>query len=103
MTLPDDDAVARKRAIDLLEANHVFPGEFTLSAIALGNDTVTAAILKAAAGSPTEALLADAHEMVPSSGGKYISHRLRVFVQSAADVLDLFARLRAVEGVVTLL
>jgi putative lipoic acid-binding regulatory protein len=101
---PPDEAEARKRAVDLLEAHHVFPGEFSLSAIALGTDAVTAAILKAASGSPTESLLSDdAHEMVPSSGGKYISHRLRVFVQSAADVLDLFARLRAVEGVVTVL
>ena len=34
---------------DLLEANHVFPGEFPLTVIALNSDEVTAALLRSVA------------------------------------------------------
>ena len=44
-----------------------------------------------------------ARETRSSSGGKYLSHRLRVPCASAADVIRLYARVRGVEGVVTVL
>jgi putative lipoic acid-binding regulatory protein len=101
--LSANDDEAHQRAIALLEANHVFPGEFSLSVIALGDEAITAAIRKAAEDGRAGKLLQDDHKMIPSAQGKYISHRLRVQCQSASDVLDLFARMRAVQGVVTVL
>ena len=44
-----------------------------------------------------------AHERQPSAHGKYVSHRLNVPCASAEAVLALFARLRAVDGVITIL
>jgi putative lipoic acid-binding regulatory protein len=93
----------RQRAIDLLEANHVFPGSFSLSVIALNADAVTAAVLAAARVGPQNDSATSGHETRPSSAGKYLSHRIIVQVGSAAEVLDLYARLRAVEGVITVL
>ena len=93
----------RQRAIDLLEANHEFPGPFSLSVIALNAATVTAAILAAARVGPESDSATAGHETRPSSAGKYLSHRLTVQVAGADEVLDLYASLRAVEGVITVL
>jgi putative lipoic acid-binding regulatory protein len=98
-----DSPEARRRAIELLEANHGFPGTFSLSVIARGDDAVEAAVLAAAAVGLEEPLGEGAHQRRPSTHGKYVSHRLTVPVASAEAVLDLYARLRAVEGVITIL
>ena len=100
---PGDSPEARRRAIDLLEANHGFPCSFSLSVIARSDDAVEAALLAAAAVGLAEPLGEGAHHRKPSTQGKYVSHRLNVPCQSAEAVLDLFARLRAVDGVITIL
>jgi putative lipoic acid-binding regulatory protein len=94
---------ARRRAIELLEANHVFPGDVSVSVIARNEDDVASRILAAVDAVLGQPLAADAHERHPSSQGKYVSHRLNVRCASAETVLDLFARLRAVDGVITVL
>jgi putative lipoic acid-binding regulatory protein len=91
----------RQRAIELLEANHTFPGPFFVSVIAKNDEVVERAVLAAAGLGDDPA--ADEHDPQESSGGKFVSHRLRVQVASAAEVLDLFARLRAVDGVIKVL
>lgn len=96
----DDD---EKRAIDLLEANHTFPGDFSITVIALNSETVTAALLESVQEGFAAPLEDTAREIRSSSGGKYLSHRLRVPCASAADVIRLYARIRRVEGVVTML
>src|SRR5262245_54146360 len=98
-----DSAEARRRAIELLEASHVFPGTFSLSVIARSDEIVEAAVLAAAAVGLDGPLAVDAHERRPSEHGKYVSHRLQVPVASAEDVLALYARLRAVDGVISIL
>ena len=98
---PDEDA--RRRAVELLEANHDFPCQFSFSVIAISDPATTAAILSALSDGEEMTLEPEAHQKVPSSGGKYTSHRLRIPCASADHVLDLFARLRAVTGVVTVL
>jgi putative lipoic acid-binding regulatory protein len=91
----------RRRAVELLEANHVFPGPFFVSVIARNDAAVERDVLAAAGlGADRDA---DAHDPKESSGGKYVSHRLRVVVASAEAALDLFARLRAVDGVIKVL
>jgi putative lipoic acid-binding regulatory protein len=97
------DPAARQRAIELLEANHEFPGPFSLSVIARNDEEVTAAVLAAASAGAEPSQVIDRHERKPSAGGKYVSHRLTIPVASAAAVLDLYARLRAVDGVITVL
>jgi putative lipoic acid-binding regulatory protein len=101
LTGADTDDDRRRRAIELLEANHTFPCEFSLSVITRNDPAVTAAVL-AAAGLSNPAP-AGAHEEKPSQGGKYVSHRLKVPCTNADSVLDLYAKVRAVDGVITLL
>lgn len=100
---PEESPEARRRAIELLEANHGFPCSFSLSVIARTDDAVEAALLAAAAVGLGQPLGKDAHHRKPSTHGKYVSHRLNIPCQSAEAVLDLFARLRAVDGVITIL
>ena len=97
----EDPEVRRQRALALLEANHAFPCEFSVSVIARNDDVVTAAVL-VAAGFP-EAPPEGAHERRPSGGDRYVSHRLKIPCGTAEHVLELFARLRAVDGVITVL
>jgi putative lipoic acid-binding regulatory protein len=94
----------RARALALLEANHEFPTEYSLSVIALGGEEIAAQIALAAfEEAAAEALAAGNHERRPSAGGKYVSHRITVRVHSAEHVLVLYARLRAIDGVKTIL
>jgi putative lipoic acid-binding regulatory protein len=69
--------------------------------IARNDEAVAAAVIAAAAGGAT--LGEGGHESRPSGGGKYVSHRLKIPCGSAEEVLALFARVRAVEGVITVL
>jgi putative lipoic acid-binding regulatory protein len=103
LSAAEDEAEARRRAIELLEANHAFPCQFSFSVIATGDEATTAAILRELARDGDAPLAPEAHQKVSSSGGKYVSHRLNLPCHSADHVLDLFARLRAVSGVVTVL
>ncbi len=96
---PDADE-ERRQEIDLIEAVYDFPGDFSLSVIARNDDQVVAAILAAAV---TEAGAPLAHERQESSGGKYVSHRLRVRVGSAHEAHAVRTRLRGVAGVKTVL
>jgi putative lipoic acid-binding regulatory protein len=92
-----------KRSLELLEANHAFPGDFPLTVIALNSEEVTAALIKAIEEGLPAALAEDARDTRSSSGGKYLSHRLRVPCAAAADVIRLYALVRQVSGVVTVL
>ncbi len=92
-----------KRSLDLLEANHTFPGDYPITVIALNSDDVTAALVESVQEGLAEPLAEAARETRSSSGGKYLSHRLRVPCASAADVIRLYARIRRVQGVVTVL
>src|SRR5262245_56946529 len=99
----NDSPEARRRAIELLEAEHDFPGDFSVAVIARNEEQVTAAVLAAAAEGLGERLGEGAHEQHPSAQGKYVSHRLKVPCATAEAVLALYARLRAVDGVITIM
>lgn len=90
----------RARALALLQATHQFPVLYEVSVITLSSPEIYLSVRQAAR------LAMDAddnHEIVPSKGGKYTSHRIKVHCSSADAVLELYARLRALSGVVTLL
>jgi putative lipoic acid-binding regulatory protein len=100
---PSDSPEARRRAIELLEAEHDFPLDFWVAVIARHDEETAAAVLAAAAEGLGAPLGDEAHEQHPSAHGKYVSHRLKVPCASAEAVLGLYARLRAVDGVITIL
>jgi putative lipoic acid-binding regulatory protein len=94
---------ARVRALELLRATHEFPGAYHLSVITLSQDQVFVDV-RAAVEDGLDRPLADSdYELIPSRGGKYTSHRFKVPCASAEAVLDLYARLSRVKGVVTML
>jgi putative lipoic acid-binding regulatory protein len=105
--LPDaGDEEARARALSLLEATHQFPCAYSVTVIAFNQEAVTAAVRQAAYHSQTDAESSangGDYQSQESSAGKYRSHRIAVNVPDAPSVLALYARLRSVEGVVTLL
>ena len=90
----------RARALELLRAAHKFPVQYEVSVITFSSPEIVLAV-RMAAGLPLDA--DEHHQIVPSSAGKYTSHRIKVPCESAEQVLDLYARLRAINGVVTLL
>jgi putative lipoic acid-binding regulatory protein len=91
------------RAIALLESNHVFPTDYALSVIARNLDEVAARIVDAAFLDAPGGRGDGKHETRSSSGGKYLSHHLTVPCADAEAVLRLYARLRAIDGVMTIL
>jgi putative lipoic acid-binding regulatory protein len=93
----------RARAIALLQANHAFPTDYALSVIARNADEVAARVVEAAFEDAAAERPAGAHQTLPSSGGKYISHRLTIRCEDAEQVLRVYARLRAIDGVLTIL
>jgi putative lipoic acid-binding regulatory protein len=99
MSRPDEKA----RAIALLEANHAFPTDYALSVIARNSDDVAALVVEAAFEDAVAEKAAGAHERLPSSGGKYVSHRLTIRAEDAEHVLRVYAKLRAIDGVLTIL
>jgi putative lipoic acid-binding regulatory protein len=101
LTTGEGDEARRRRSIELLEANHEFPCDFSISVIARNDEVVTRAIVAAVAG--VAPLGAGAHDRRESGGGKYVSHRLVVPCTTPEAVLDLYARVRAVDGVITVL
>lgn len=96
-------AEERARALALLEANHVFPTDYGLSVIARNAEDVAALVVAAAFEDGPAERPPSAHEQRPSSGGKYVSHRLTIYCTDAEHVLRVYARLRAIDGVLTIL
>ena len=77
--------------------------EYHLSVIAVCADDVRARLRAAVEAGPAGAVADDAYVCIPSKGGKYESHRFRLMCRTADEVLDLYDRVRAVTGVVTML
>ena len=107
----DDDSRARARA--LLEATHRFPCDYEVTVIAFNREPITEALRKEARITRFDVVAAgDGLSPEPSAGnyrartsreGKYLSHRFSVPVSHADEVLELYARLRSMDGVVTIL
>jgi putative lipoic acid-binding regulatory protein len=91
------------RAVALLEATHQFPVVYSVSIIAVSSEEVGAAVRAAVEEGLPQPIADDGYQAVPSSGGKYASHRFKVPCQTPAEVLALYRRVRQVKGVVTVL
>lgn len=93
---------ARERVKALLKATHQFPCSYALTVIAFNREGVAAAVRQAAElDGPDRCEIG--HEHRASGGGRYLSHRLSIWVKHADEVLELYARMKAIEGVVTIL
>jgi putative lipoic acid-binding regulatory protein len=93
----------RARALALLEATHQFPVDYPVSVIAVTEELVVAQVRAAVEHGLDQPLAADAYQTVLSGGGRYASHRFTVRCASAEAVLDLYERLRKIEGVKSIL
>ena len=100
-----EEGEARARSLALLEATYQFPCHYAVTVIAFNREVVTIAI-RGVAGqgrdAEGESVSEISYESRASAAGKYLSHRFAVWVTHAGVVLELYARLRAMEGVVTM-
>ena len=102
----EDDSGARARALALLEATHRFPGDYPLTVITENREGVGEDVRRAVIGSESvtsSGISVSAYVTQSSQSGKYVSHRLTVTVRDAAEVLEIYARMREVAGVVKVL
>lgn len=90
----------RLNDLEMIEACYAFPGDFPLAVIARNEQAVVDAVMAAATAEGRELR---SHQRQESSGGKYVSHRLTIRCEDAEHVLRVYARLRAVDGVLTIL
>jgi putative lipoic acid-binding regulatory protein len=98
-----DPEAERAKAIALLAATHQFPVAYDVSIIAMNVDTVVEDVRAAVEHGLPEPLGDEAYQTVPSKGGRYSSHRFKVPCQTPEDVLALYARIKRVKGVITVL
>jgi hypothetical protein len=91
----------RAHALAVIRSAHQFPVIYEISVIALTTAAITAGVRAAIEVGLPGGLGPDDHQTVPSSGGKFTSHRFRVPCATAEEVLELIARVRAVPGVIT--
>ncbi|MFH1061001.1 MAG: DUF493 domain-containing protein [Pseudomonadota bacterium] len=100
---PPAEPALSAEALALLERFHHFPGEYMFKIIGFGGAEFTAAVSDAAAavlgplGGPGRRVGSR-----PSSGGRYTAVTLEVEVSGARQVLDIYAALKQVQGVVVL-
>jgi putative lipoic acid-binding regulatory protein len=96
----DAQAAERERALELLRSTHRFPVDYHLSVITLADDEVCVRLRVAVEAGSSRPLGEQAYQRVASSGGKYVSHRFTIRVDTAEAVLELYARVKTVEGVI---
>lgn len=83
--------------IELLESTHFFPGSFQIKAIGHADDDFEGRILAAVQEElPVPGDLE--HSVRSTPGGRHIALTLDINVQSAEQVLAIYARIREVHG-----
>ena len=87
----------REEAIELLNDRHDFPGIFPLSLIVM--PAYSQSIQEALSEACAPRMTLQSAEEVPSKHGNYLALRLKFWVESAEDVLRLYALVRPLDGV----
>lgn len=86
-------------ALDLLNASHTFPGSFRFRVVVRTGETAgVVSAIAAAVGEPAETITER-----PSRKGTYVSLRVQTPVQSAQQVLDVYAVLKTMDEVLATL
>lgn len=89
----------REEALELLRANHTFPGPFEFRVV-VHPHAAQAAVSAMIAGAGPAAELVDVRQR-ESRTGRYLALCVALHVAAAERVLDVYEVLRAVDGVVT--
>jgi len=88
--------------LELLEATHDFPGEFVFKAIGANR----AGFVELIVAGVREELVLDVdppYEIRQTSGGRHLAVTITPHVESAAQVLAIYERIRVVDGLIMLL
>ena len=89
-----------QRLLDLLDAQHDFPGPYGFKVICRNQPGAPEGIVAALTAETSLQLQSDGENLRASRGGKYVSFKVVVQAQTAADVLAVYARLRAYDSVI---
>jgi len=87
---------------ELLEEMHSFPGKFTFKAIGLANDEFAmrvVAIIRVTLGQDFDA----PYEIRETTGRRHVAVTIEPWVESSQQVIDVFAAIRNLEGLVMLM
>ncbi|MDZ4695081.1 MAG: DUF493 domain-containing protein [Deltaproteobacteria bacterium] len=93
----------RARMIEMLEANHSFPGPFSLAVVTRNHDEVRDSLRATIEALLSEPLPEDAWVAQPSSTGRFVSHRVTMVCRDADHVLTIYAVIQSVQGVIQIL
>lgn len=97
----DADPSERERSVELLNAVHAFPGPFLFRVVV--NPGIEDALVAAMCDVVShEEPLVERSEQA-SRKGTYLSVRVTLTVARAEEVLDVYAAIRTIEGVVTVI
>lgn len=88
----------RDRTLALLRDQHEFPGPFRFRVVLL-DPTVRGTVLSAMVAASGEGSVVEDVTERPSRTGKYLSLRVLFRLQTAEQVLDVYAVLQEMEGV----
>lgn len=87
---------------DLLDEMHSFPGKFVFKAIGRTNDDFVervVAIVRATLEQDFDA----PYELRETTGGRHVAVTIEPWVESSQQVIDVFAAIRNIDGLVMLL
>lgn len=90
----------RITSIELLEANHRFPGTFMFKVIGHARDGFIARVMLAVR-EELSLSIDPPFTLRQSAGGKYVSVTLEPFLMTSQEVLDVYRKFATIEGVVT--
>lgn len=88
------------RLLELLDAQHDFPGPYSFKIICRNTPGAPEGILAALKSETGLDLSSDGEDMRASRAGKYVSFRVVLEAKQAADVLAVYARLRVYDSVI---
>lgn len=87
---------------DLLEQMHSFPGKFVFKAIGKSEDDFALRVV-AAVRAALEHDFDSPHEVRTTSGGRHTAVTIEPWIESSVQVIDVFAAIRGLEGLVMLM
>lgn len=96
-----DDSDARDKALALLRDQHAFPGPFAFRVVIRPGHRTRVLTAMVAATGDTEALI-EVDERA-SRNGTYLALHVRLQLESAEGVLDVYEVLKQVDGILTVL
>lgn len=93
----------RERMIEMLEANHSFPGPFSIAVVTRNQDEVRESLRAAIEALLNEPLPEGDWTAQPSKTGRFVSHRLTIVCRDADHVMTIYAVIQSVQGVIQIL